>query len=185
MSKFAHLVDPEKLYWSKSRGGAIKGADLTASDIDLLHEEGSLVRKGKCIRGPVGWYCKRDFHREGPCALVRKYAADHPMYNTKSIDVEAELSRMLNAEIMKSDEQRKFELHKRIDSRVEDFMKITKNNLDMLYEYLYSAYQDCRLNNVAAGQYIADKYGDDFYLRRELLRNEEYSRYILPKWESK
>lgn len=42
MSKYAHLIDPEKLYWSKSNNIMVMGKDLTASDVDSLYCEGNL-----------------------------------------------------------------------------------------------------------------------------------------------
>lgn len=43
MNEYAHLVDPEKFYWSKSLGNTIRGADLTASDIVSLYCEANLA----------------------------------------------------------------------------------------------------------------------------------------------
>lgn len=186
MSKYAYLVDPEKEYpvtYTTSYGKVIlpypkmlKGKDLTANQIDLLYKYGHLkkpVEKPcKCTNAPAGWYCKRSQHEDGPCAMVRESTA----VLAKSIDVERELSELFGRELMKSIDQRNAETHERIKAKVEDFMRLTNNNLDALFKYLYSAYQGCRLGNVEAGEYIAEHYGDDFYLRRELLSNEESTR---------
>ena len=56
-------------------------------------------------------------------------------------------------------------------------MLATNNNLEMLFKYMYSPTEGIRLSNVQVGQFINDEYGDDFYIRRELLRCEEQERF--------
>jgi len=58
------------------------------------------------------------------------------------------------------------------------FEKYIGNNgsIDMLFKYMYSPTKGIRLSNIQVGQFIKDEYGDDFFLRRELLKCEEYER---------
>jgi hypothetical protein len=59
--------------------------------------------------------------------------------------------------------------------KIDNFLEITGNKLDMLYPYLTSAYQDIRMGSIEAGKYINERFGDDFYLKRA---NSEYEEYI-------
>lgn len=90
------------------------------------------------------------------------------------IDAETELMKILTEEINETRE----EYYKRIKDtlNIESFMKATDNNLEMLFKYMYSPTNGIRLANFTIGQFIADEYGDDFYLRREQLKYEEYQR---------
>jgi len=88
------------------------------------------------------------------------------------INAEEELMKIMQKEINKSDN----EIYEEIKDKAEDFVKICNNNLDFLYEYLISPYQGIRFSNIAAAKYIKDVYNDDYYLRREQLRCEEYNR---------
>ena len=54
------------------------------------------------------------------------------------IDAEEELMKILQQELNKIKEERYAE----IKDKAEDFMKISNNNLDALYKYLVSPYQD-------------------------------------------
>jgi hypothetical protein len=95
------------------------------------------------------------------------------------LDVVAELERILCEEISKTQEQHDIEFDLKYGKKIEDFMRITNNNLDFLYEFLNSPAQDIR---TGAGRYIQRKYNDDFYLRREQLKVEEIERFSSKKY---
>jgi len=91
-----------------------------------------------------------------------------------SIDVVDVLEKILSEELSMTKEEN----YQRIKDvlNIESFMKATDNNLDMLFKYMYSPTKGIRLSNIQVGEFIKDEYGDDFFLRRELLRCEEYER---------
>ena len=90
------------------------------------------------------------------------------------IDAEEELMKIIVYEM----DETKEDFYKRIKNtlNVDYFMKATDNNLNMLFKYMFLPTHGIRLSNLSVGQFINDEYGDDFYLRRELLTCEEYER---------
>jgi len=92
------------------------------------------------------------------------------------IDPEKELLKIASEMMMEGKE----EFYKRIKEtlNIESFMKATNNNLEMLFNYMYSPTIGIRLSNIAVGEFIKDEYGDDFYYRREKIRCEEYEKYL-------
>ena len=94
--------------------------------------------------------------------------------NNGSIDVVDVLEKILAEELSKTKEETYQEIKDILN--IESFMKATNNNLDMLFKYMYSPTKGIRLSNIQVGQFIKDEYGDDFFLRRELLKCEEYER---------
>ena len=92
----------------------------------------------------------------------------------KKINVEEEMLKIFVSQMNESKE----DYYKRIKEvlNIDSFMKATDNNLDMLFKYMYSATNGIRLSNITIGQFIKDEYGDDFYLRKELLKYEENER---------
>lgn len=90
------------------------------------------------------------------------------------VDAEAEMMKLLGKEIYKSKEEKYTEIKEVLN--IESFMKATDNNLNMLFKYMFSATKGIRLSNTQVAEFIKDEYGDDFFLRRELLRIEENQR---------
>lgn len=110
--------------------------------------------------------CKGSWQLGNNCKTCEK------CLDTKNIDAEAELMKLVEQKTWEPKEV----VYGEVKSKVDDFMKITNSNLDALYKFLTSAYQDIRFGNTQAGEYIKDIYGDDFYFRREQLKNEERER---------
>ena len=69
----------------------------------------------------------------------------------------------------------------KMESKIDDFIKITNGDKDSLYKYLMSPYQDIRLGSIEAGEYINERFNDDFYLRRAQRAQIEYDEYIRSK----
>ena len=90
------------------------------------------------------------------------------------MDAQIELLKMFNEALNEPKEV----FYQRIRDvlNIDSFMAATENNTGMLFKYMYSPTNGIRLSNVAVGEFIRDEYGDDFYLKRELLRNEEYEK---------
>jgi len=96
------------------------------------------------------------------------------MERTENLDVVVEMEKALFEEMSMTKEER----YQRIRDilNIKSFMNATDNNLDMLYKYMYSATKGIRLSNFEVGEFIKDEYGDDFFLRKEELRCEQYVR---------
>jgi len=92
-----------------------------------------------------------------------------------NINAEEELLKIFYSEMNESEQ----DFYKRIKDtlNIESFMKATNNNLEMLFNYMYSPTIGIRLSNIAVGKFIKDNYDDDFYYRREVLRCEEYKKH--------
>lgn len=90
------------------------------------------------------------------------------------IDAEEELKKLFCEEINKSKEQRYQEIYDTLN--IKSFMDAVDGDTDKLYKYMYSATNGIRLSNIQVGQFIKDEFGDDFYLRKAQLENEERTR---------
>jgi hypothetical protein len=88
----------------------------------------------------------------------------------KSIDAVDELEKIMCDELSLSKEQYYQVIRKSLN--VESFMNATDDNLDMLFEYMYSATHNIRLSNITVAQFIKDEYGDDSFIK-EIYRTEK------------
>ncbi len=90
------------------------------------------------------------------------------------VDAEAKMMEEFDKEMNKSKEEHYSDIKEILN--IKCFMAATNDNLDMLFKYMFSATKGIRLSNAEVAEFIKDEYGDDFFYRREMLKNEEYER---------